>query len=194
MGKFSKTIFTNQGYFILGICLISVIVAGLGLTGIFGHGALFFSAWALTLTLPIFLFFYSALYWSPVWILTSVSMLIFMFMMLIDWLRGGSYWLPVMSGKSLCYSALMYIVIGTAVFYFTGWKNERLTPARKKALVIIALTYPVASALYLCGAPLWLSFLTLFIGFGYLFYGFRVMLFWNVFRKKGVKFVFDDIS
>lgn len=193
MGRISKLYFANQGYFILGICLLSLILAILGLTGISGHETLFFSAWVLTFTLPVFLFFNSVLYRSPVWTLTSISMLMFLCLMLTDHLRGGGYWLPVMNGRMLCYSSLIYSLAGVAVFYFTDWKKERLTAERKKSLIVISLTYPIASAIYLCGAPLWVSFITLFSGYGYLFYGFRVMLFWDAFRGKGVNAIYDDI-
>lgn len=183
MGRITKLFLANHGYLVLGICLTSIILAVLGLTGISGHETLFISAWALTLTLPIFLFFYSVLYRSLVWNLASISMFIFMCMMLIDRLNGGGNWLPVMDGRMLCYSSLIYSLAGVVVFYFTGWKRDRLTTARKKALIVIAMTCPIASVIYLCGAPLWLSFLTFFCGFGYLFYGFRDMLLSSVFLK-----------
>ena len=189
-----KNYFARIGYFVLGIYLISAILAILGLTGISGYESLFISAWALTLALSIFLFLYSALYQSFEWALASISMFIGLCIMLIDRLEGGGHLLPVMNGKMLCYSALLFILPGTVVFYFTNWKKDKmLTAARKKALIVIALTYPIASAIYLCGAPLWASFLTLFIGFGYLFYRFRVMLFWKHFKKRGVKSAYDDI-
>ena len=195
MERIIKLFFTNQGYLILGLYLTSVLLAVLGLIG-YEHEALFFSAWALTLTLPIFLFWYSALYRSPLITLASISMFIFMSIMLVDRLRGGGYWLPVMDGELLCYSSLIYSLVGAAIFCFTDWRHtKRLSVARKISLVVMALTYPIACAIYLCGAPLVVSFLILFFGFGYLLFAFRVMLFGNIFRRKGIILsIYDDIN
>lgn len=154
-----KLFVANPGYGILGLYLSSLLLAVLGLIG-YEHEALFFSAWALTLTLPIFLFLYSAVYRSPLWTLTSITMFIFMSIMFVDRLRGGGYWLPVMDGRLLCYLSLIYILAGAVLFYLTDW-HKWLTIARKKALIVIAVTYPIACAIYLLGFPLWVSFLTL---------------------------------
>lgn len=193
MERIIKLFFTNQGYLILGLYLTSVMLAVLGLIG-YEHEALFFSAWALTLTLPIFLFLYSALYRSPLMTLASISMFIFMSIMLVDRLRGGGYWLPVMDGELLCYLSLIYSLLGAAIFCFTDWRHtKRLSVAKKKALIVIAVTYPSACAIYLWGAPVVVSFLILFFGFGYLLFAFRVMLFWSNFRNRGIS-IYEDIN
>lgn len=63
---------------------------------------------------------------------------------------------------------------------------------RKITLATFGIIILAVSALYLCGGPLWLSYLALYAGFGVLIYGYRVPLFWDHYKSIGVNNISED--
>lgn len=187
-----KKIIRNSGSILCGLMAISAALAVCGMAGIAAQYTFNLSITALLFALSIFTLVYSRVYTSMSWAMLSLSSFCISIMLLIEFLRGGGHWLPVVNGRMWCMESLFFTAIGAAVFYFSEWRKTGLTRLRKTALASFGLSVPVVSALYLCGAPLWLPYLALYAALGVLLYGYRVPLFWNHYRKNGVNNIIED--
>lgn len=188
-----KILFRNSSYVLCTLVAISLSLAVCGMAGIAPHYTFNLSITALLFSLSIFVFIYSCVYMSLFWTMISVSSFCMSIMLLIDFLRGGGHWLPVFNGRLWCAESIFFMTIGAVVFYFSAWRKSGLTRMRKITLATFGLSILVVSALYLCGAPLWLSYLALYAGFGVLLYGYRVPLFWGHYKKMGVNNIIEDV-
>lgn len=185
-------IFRYSGYIICSLIVISAAFAVCGMAGIATHYTFNLSLLALLFSLSIFIFVYSGVYMSLFWILISISSFGVSLIMMIDFLRGGGHWLPVFNGRMWCIESIFFMTTGAVVFYFSAWRKSGLTRMRKITLATFGLSILAVSALYLCGAPLWLPYLVLYAGFGILLYGFRVPLFWSHYKKMGMNNFIED--
>lgn len=182
----------HSGFIICSLMVISSALAVCGMTGTTTHYTFNLSLLALLFSLSIFIFVYSGVYKSLLWTIISFVSFVFSIMLLIDFLRGGGHWFPVFDGRLWCFESIVFMAVGAIAFFFSEWRKSGLTRMRKITLALFGLTIPIVSALYLCGAPLWLPYLVLYAGFGVLVYGFRVPLFWSHYKKMGVNNFIED--
>ena len=187
-----KKIIRNTGYILCSLLVISVTLAICGMAGVATHYTFNLSITALMFSLSIFLFVYSGVYMSMFWTMISFSWFCLSFIMMIDFLRGGGHWLPVFNGRIWCLDTIFFMTTGSVVFYFSAWRKSGLTRMRKITLATFGIIILAVSALYLCGGPLWLSYLALYAGFGVLIYGYRVPLFWDHYKSIGVNNISED--
>lgn len=170
----------------------SAILAVMGLAGIAPHDTLFMSGWTLSLSLVLFIFIGSIHYRSLHWTILSFSMFVFLVLMLSDCFIVGGILFPPLTRRTVSFVAIMFTLCGLLLFCTMDWKQEALTSRRRGGILLFALSILVCSAIVLTNAPLWVALIPLYAGFGILYYRFRVMLFWVIFRRRGVESIFED--